>query len=174
MRGPSKLILAAAAAVVAASLLFVLYAGAARRGRETHCRNNLRQLGLLAALNWNLIDPAKTGRAFWHEVRVARYRDTNGKWQDFDPDPFVCPVHGTTRSNREDPGAVDYRGPRRVPDDVRGYGKADPLGADRPGNHGAGGWVLRLDTSVDAAPPGVERAGDGDALWKRAAELLSD
>ena len=168
-----KLIAAAAGVVVALALLAALYAAAAGRGREIHCRNNLRHIGTHAAINAPLIDPSKTGRVFWQEVRVAQYRKVDGQWKEMNPDPFLCPVHGKTVSNREDAGAIDFRGPRKVPDDLKTYGNA-PLGADRPGNHGSGGWVLRLDTTVDALPPLVDRAVDGDPLWKAAAESLTD
>lgn len=174
MKGLVKLGAAAAVLAAAASLLLALYAGAATRGREAQCRNNLRQLGVLAANNWMLLDPAKAGRAFWQEVRVAQYRDTNGRWQEIRPDPFVCAVHGRTTSNREDVAAIDYRGPRKPGAELRDYGKARPLGADRPGNHRSGGWVLRLDTSVEAAPPVLDRVPEGDAAWAAAAAELTD
>jgi hypothetical protein len=174
MKGAVKLGIAAAVALAAGALLAVLYAGAAARGREIGCRNNLRQLGILAANNWALVDPSKTGRAFWQEVRVAVYRNINGDWKPILPDPFVCPVHGRTTSNRENAEAIDYRGPRKLPDEVRQYDKARPLGADRPSNHATGGWVLRLDTSVEASPPRIDRVEGADPLWAAASEALTD
>ncbi len=174
MRGVVKIGFAGAAAAAAASLLLVLQAGAATRGREIGCRNNLRWLGVMVETNWQLLDPTKTGRAFWQEVRVAQYRDTNGNWKPIQPDPFTCPAHGRTVSRREDAGTIDYRGPRKVPQELREVGKAAPLGADRPGNHAAGGWILRVDTSVTPASPLVDRASDGDGLWSAAAETLTD
>ncbi len=174
MKGIAKLAAAAAVLAAVASLLLALYAGASMRGREAQCRNNLRQLGGLAANNWGQLDPSRTGRAFWQDVRVAQYRDINGRWQEIRPDPFVCPVHGRTVSSREDAAAIDYRGPRKISAELRDYGKARPLGADRPGNHGSGGWVLRLDTSVEAAPPAVDRLAGGDAGWAAAAADLTD
>jgi hypothetical protein len=169
-----KLLMAAGGLVAALALFVTLYYAAGERGREVHCRNNLRQLGTLAVNSWPLIDSSKTGRAFWHEVRVAVYRDLNGKWKSFTPDPFICPVHGKTASDRESAQAIDYRGPKKTPDELKAYGSNAPLGADRPGNHPSGGWVLRLDTSVDALPPLIGRAVDGDALWNAAADALSD
>lgn len=168
-----KLIGGAAGVVVAAALLLALYASASRRGAELHCRNNLRHLGTSAVNNWQILDPSKTGRAFWHEVRIAVYRTVQGTWKEMNVDPFVCPAHGKTVSNREDAAAIDYRGPRKLPDDIKSYGNV-PLGADRPGNHGSGGWVLRIDTSVEALPPLVDRVDEGGAHWKSASELLSD
>ena len=90
------------------------------------------------------------------------------------PDPFVCPVHGKTESKPDDPSRIDYRGPRRLPKDPKAFG-ASPLGADRPGNHpDGGGHVLRLDGSVSALPPKVDRVAGGDALWAEADGALSD
>ena len=172
--GMVKLGIGAAVAAVAAALLVALYAGASSRGREIHCRNNLRHLGTLAASNAGSIDPSHTGRMFWQEVRVAQYRKIDGLWKEIKPDPFVCPAHGRTESNPENVQAIDYRGPKKMPEEIRTYGKDAPLGADRPGNHPSGGWVLRLDTSVDALPPVVDRARDGDPLWKAAADALTD
>jgi hypothetical protein len=170
----AKLLGAAGGIVGAAALLIVLYASASKRGAELHCRNNLRQLGAHAASNWPLIDPQKRGRAFWQEVRIAQYRDVNGAWKPMSPDPFVCPVHDRTKSDRERAEAIDYRGPRKVTEEAKAYGSAAPLGADRLGNHGSGGWVLRMDTSVDALPPLVGRVDEGDPLWKAAADALTD
>jgi hypothetical protein len=174
MKGAVKLGLAGAAAAAAASMLLVLQAGAETRGREVGCRNNLRWLGVMVETNWQLLDPAKTGRAFWQEVRVAQYRDTNGNWKPIRPDPFTCPVHGRTASRREAAEAIDYRGPKKVPQELREYGAAAPLGADRPGNHASGGWVLRMDASVTPASPVVERRDGGDPAWAAAADALTD
>ena len=168
-----KLIVAAAGVVASLALLVTLYAAAAGRGREIHCRNNLRHIGTHAANNGALIDPSKTGRVFWQEVRVAQYRKVDGQWKEMSPDPFLCPVHGKTASNRDDAQAIDFRGPRKVPDELKSYGNA-PLGADRPGNHPSGGWVLRLDMTVEALPPLVDPALDGDPLWTSAADALTD
>lgn len=175
MRGLSKLAAAAALVAVCTALLAAFAAGATERGKLAYCRNNLRQLGLLAVNNWNTLDPARTGRAFWQEVRQAQYRDVKGNWRPIRPDPFVCPVHETTESAAGDPSRIDYRGPRRLRDAVRDTPKAEPIGADRPGNHsGGGGFVLRLDTSVDAVPPLLDAAGGSDPLWADAERALSD
>lgn len=169
-----KLGIAGAVVVAAAAILLTLYASATERGRELHCRNNLRHLGTHAVSNWQLVDPSKTGRLFWHEVRIAQYRDVNGKWKEMNPDPFVCPVHARTATNREDPKAIDYRGPKKLPDDLKDFPKGAPLGADRPGNHASGGWVLRLDGSVEALSPLVDRVRDGSPPWAAAADALTD
>jgi hypothetical protein len=165
-----------AAAVLAAALavLVALRTGARHRALEAHCRNNLRHLGGLAARNWNALDPARTGRDFWQQVREHQYRDVRGNWRPVSPDPCVCPVFGRTVSRVDDAQAIDYRGPAKVRETLKDTPKGEPIGADRPGNHPSGGFVLRLDTSVDDAPPLLERAGDGEPLWQSAASSLKD
>jgi hypothetical protein len=170
----AKLGILAAAALLAAAMLAVLHAGAAKRGLETHCRNNLRHLGGLAARNWNALDPSRTGRSFWQGVREAQYRDVRGKWQAPDPDPFVCPVHARTATKLDDPAAIDYRGPRKVREELKQTPAGEPLGSDRPGNHASGGFVLRLDTSVQEVPAILDRTAEGDPLWKAAGDALQD
>jgi hypothetical protein len=97
-----------------------------------------------------------------------------GKWQPIDPDPFICPVHGSIPSKVDDVNTIDYRGPAKSRDLTKDIPKSVPIGADRQGNHPSGGFVLRLDTSVDDAPRLVERATDGDPLWVAAAAALKD
>lgn len=162
-------VLAAAAAVLVA-----LYVGARNRGLEAYCRNNLRHLGGLASRNWNLLDPQRTGRDFWQAVREAQYKDVRGTWRPIDPDPFVCPVRGTTVSKVDDASTIDYRGPVKVREQLKDTPKAEPIGADRAGNHGSGGHVLRLDTSVEDLPRLIERAKDGDPAWAAAAAALKE
>jgi len=169
-----KLVVAGVAVAAAAALLVSFYYGARTRGLEAHCRNNLRHLGGLAARNWNAIDPQRTGRDFWQAVREAQYRDVRGKWRPISPDPFVCPVLGSTVSQPEKKETIDYRGPAQVREQLKDTPKTEPIGADRPGNHSSGGHVLRLDTSVDDLPRIVEKANDGDPLWTAASTALKD
>lgn len=165
----------AAVLVGAGALLVTFYESARIRGLEAHCRNNLRHLGGLAARNWAMLDPSRTGRDFWQAVREAQYRDVRGQWHPISPDPFVCPVRGTTASSLTDPRCIDYRGPSKVREQLRDTPRTEPLAADRPGNHPSGGFVLRLDTSVeDMPPPLLDRARDGDPLWASAAAALKD
>jgi hypothetical protein len=168
--------IAAAAGILALlfALLVALYAAARTRGQEAYCRNNLRQLGDLAVRNWGAIDPQRGGRDFWQAVREEQFRDIRGKWRRIDPDPFVCPVLGTTVSKVDDASTIDYRGPAKVRPKLRETPKAEPIGADRPGNHPSGGFVLRLDTSVEEVPRLIDRDGDGGALWQAAAAALKD
>ena len=169
-----KLAVAGVVLAAAAAVLVVLYQSARARGLEAHCRNNLRHLGGLASRNWNAIDPQRTGRDFWQAVREAQYRDVRGKWQTITPDPFVCPVLGTTVSRPDSKETIDYRGPVKVRETLRETPKTEPIGADRPGNHPWGGHVLRLDTSVEEIARIVERAKDGEGAWSAAAGALKD
>lgn len=169
-----KIALAGAVVAAAFALLVVLHHGARTRGLEAYCRNNLRHLGGLAQRNWNGIDPQRTGRDFWQAVREAQYRDVRGKWQPISPDPFVCPVLGTTVPAVEDPKTIDFRGPAKVRDLIKDTPKSEPIGADRLGNHPSGGHVLRLDTSVDDLPRLVDRVRDGDPMWQAAGTVLKD
>jgi hypothetical protein len=169
-----KLVAMGGALAVVAALLVSLYVGARTRGREAYCRNNLRQLGFLAWNNRELVDPQRSGRDYWQSVREAAYRDVRGKWQVINPDPFICPVLGTTVSKPTDAAAIDYRGPVKPREQLKGLVKSEPLGADRVGNHASGGHVLRLDGSVEDAPRLVDRAQDGDPLWSAAAASLKD
>ncbi len=174
MKAAAKILLAAAVAAAAAALLLVLFVNARARGRMSHCRNNLRHLGGLAARNWPGLDPSRTGRAFWQGVREVQYRTVKGEWRMIEPDPFLCPVYGKTESRPGDASAIDYRGPKAVRDQLKDLPRVEPLGADRPGNHPSGGHLLRLDTSVEEMPPVVEPFPSGDPAWQGADRFLSD
>lgn len=187
VRGTVKLLVAAAAAGLAVAVLLVLYAGARTRGLEAHCRNNLRHLGALAANNWGAIPTDRTGRAFWHAVRVEQYRTKGARPQWLPPyapeqdapagnprDPFLCPVHGRTLSNPADPQAVDFLGPRTLREQDESPPKAEPIGADRPGNHPSGGHVLRVDASVRPLSTLVERLRGSDPAWMALDRFLKD
>lgn len=169
-----KVALAGVVLAAATGVLVALYVNARARGVETHCRNNLRHLGGLAARNWNTIDPSRTGRDFWQAVREAQYRDVRGKWQPITPDPFICPARGSVSGQPEQKETIDYRGPAKVREQLRDMPKDEPIGADRADNHPSGGHVLRLDSSVDGAPRIVERLKKGDPGWTAAGSLLKD
>lgn len=175
MGGRAKTAVAAAALAAALAVLLVLAVGARHRGRLAYCRNNLRHLGGLAVRNWALLDAERGGRAFWQQVREAQYRDVRGRWQPIHPDPFVCPVLGTTESHPDSPEAIDYLGPREIREQAKDMPSGQPLGADRPGNHpGGGGHVLRLDTSAEEVNPFVERLGETSPAWREALGSLKD
>jgi hypothetical protein len=174
MSGTLKILAAAAVAVAAAALLTVFYAGARHRALVSHCRNNLRHLGCIAARNGTLLDPALKGRAFWQAVREVEYKTVKGDWKPLKPDPFLCPVYGKTHSQPQDPAAIDFRGPKKVRERFEETPKDEPLGADRPGNHADGGHVLYLDLSVRELPAVIRAAEGADPEWSAAAGALTD
>jgi hypothetical protein len=187
VRGTVKILVVAATAGLAALAVLILYVGARRRGLEAHCRNNLRHLGALAASNWQAIPTDQTGRAFWQAVRLEQYRTKGAKpgWlppyapqedgpRDNPRDPFLCPVHGRTLSNPGDPAAIDFLGPRTLREQDESPPKAEPIGADRPGNHPSGGHVLRVDGTVRPVSSIVERAGPSDPAWTGLDKFLKD
>lgn len=173
---------AAAAGVLAASLalLVVLFVSARTRAKISHCRNNVRHVGGLMARNWSLLDRELSGRAFWQNVREVAYKkETTGEWNapyraaappgvENPRDVFLCPVYGKTLSLPQSAEAIDFRGPRRLPERPQDAPGAEPLGADREGNHSSGGHVLLWDTSV------VEHASAESKLWSEAARALKD
>jgi hypothetical protein len=164
----------AATVLIGLAVLTVLYAGARQRALVSHCRNNLRHLGGLAGRNWENLDKQKTGRLFWQEVREAQYHALDGSWSvPADREPFTCPViHSGLHPRPDDPGSIDYLGPRFVRKDPRQLPKAEPIAADRPGNHSSGGLVLRLDTTVDDLTPLID--GNDRAAWASALPFLKD
>ncbi len=151
-----------------------LFVNARHRAKLSHCRNNLRHLGMIAGRNWMILDPRNTGRAFWQDVREKQYKDVRGKWRLPDPDPFVCPVLGTTVSRKEDASAIDYRGPRTVRENWSDIPAEEPLGADRPGNHPSGLHVLLRDATVREVSVEIAEAFEGDTRWRDADRFLSD
>ena len=142
------------------ALLLPAIAKAIREAKTRTCGSNLRQLysmlHIYASKNRGFW-PSEQGEAFW-----LKYQTTTPPL--IDPsmaDLYFCPMLGEIRGV----GATDYRGPRgRVVD----LGDGDPLGADKPGNHGRdeGGNVIRL--SGDVQPYALN-----DSVWMAAATGLS-
>jgi len=173
MKARLKIVLAAAVVFTALAVLGVLYAGARLRALLSYCRNNLRHLGGLAVRNWENLNSGNTGRHVWQEIRDAQYRSLDGtKWSVPAAEPFTCPLLGRGHADPADPGSIDYMGPRTIRPSARETPRAEPIGADRPGNHPSGGLVLRLDTSVDSLPPAIDEA-KGDA-WEEVRRALKD
>lgn len=157
-RGPR---LAAVLAGIGTAVLLLavglsLYASTRRRSERALCGANLRILYLavrsgepLESPRW---DPLPPGRAFI----AARDAWPTAQKRDFDP---CCPVLGERRE-------IDYRGPA-LP--LRRLAPADPLFADRDGNHGpeeGGNVVLKSGA--------LHECGPGERLWLRAAVTTAD
>ncbi len=125
------------------------------------------------------------------DPRVCRMADTRGEeaptdcrrtsctlathWHEWNRTriaAFVCPVYGKTAVDPEDPLAIDYLGPKALPETGE---KRFLIGADRPGNHpGSGGFVLFADISVkEQGSEAWPAAADSD-LWRQAQAGLSD
>ncbi len=187
-----KIAAAAALAVVVAAVLLALTHRARSEGRLTHCRNNLRQIGVLSHLNfaqmWEQLvlgpdppHPPPLGRKLLQWVREAKYKDAQDRWKIHSAlNPFGCPVRGvqpadfTTLSNEEyatlmsDPKTIDYLGPDSIPAERPN----EPLvwAADRKGNHPEGGYVLLVDFSQQKVDKALEVTGG----WERAKSLRQD
>ena len=113
-----KLLVCAVGAVVLLAIMILVYQSARLRGRLQHCKNNLRQLGYLAHMNKDNfdMDPEWRGRRYWHGLMELRYKNVKGDWiLKLEPNPFVCPVHGQSDYNGDDPEKIDYLGPATDP-----------------------------------------------------------
>ena len=162
MPGRIKIGLAAAGGVVLLALLMVSLSGARERGNLHHCRNNLRHLGFIAINNQAFLDPELRGIAFWNRIREVQYKTRKGDWLPMDPDPFICPVYGKTKSDKEDPRAMDYLGPAYDPTQLVS-GRA--IGGDRVRNHEPGYVVLYDTTVVEDEPRRVGVMEPGHRKW---------
>ena len=142
------------------ALLLPAIAKAIREARVRTCGSNLRQLysmlHIYASKNKGFW-PNEQGEAFWLKFQTTTPPLIDPSMADL----YFCPMLGEIRGV----GATDYRGPRgRVVD----LGDGDPLGADKPGNHGRdeGGNVIRL--SGDVQPYALN-----DSVWMMSATGLS-
>ncbi len=176
-KGIAKLVAALIIVVILLAILGVLAVNARLRGRESHCRNNLRRLGgMIHGDRLNILDeaPAERGREFWQMYRRREYYNEARKtWlRRGELNPFSCPVLGrgpeslSTLNDAEfekvmsDSSTIDYRGPRELKS-----GRI-VLGADRDGNHGKGGFVLLADLSVAKGDAAVDVGTD----WSQAVQ----
>ena len=176
-----KLAAAAVLAIAVAAVLVALTYRARSEGRLTHCRNNLRQIGVLShqgfAQQWEQLEGGFRGRELLQFVR-EQYKDSRGRWMRGNPlNPFGCPVRGvqpadlSTLSDAEfasvmqDVKTIDYAGPGDLPLER----PKEPIAwaADRPGNHPQGGYVLLVDFSQAK----VEKALEVTSGWERATAL---
>lgn len=142
------------------ALLLPAISRAIREARVRTCASNLRQLysmlHIYASKNRGFW-PTEQGEAFWLKFQNMTPPLIDPSMADL----YFCPMLGDIRGV----GSTDYRGPaRRVVD----LGDGDPIGADKPGNHGLseGGNVIRL--SGDVQPYELN-----DLLWLTCATGLS-
>ncbi|MBI2932355.1 MAG: hypothetical protein HYY16_11955 [Planctomycetes bacterium] len=177
-----KLGVGSAAIGVLAAILVVLAVGARLKGKLSHCRNNMRYLGVLARKELMSAPdqpPEERGRAFWQWVREQQYHNPRDQTWVLKGalNPFGCPVRGrapldlTSLSRQEyakimsDPSTIDYRGPKSLPDPLEGNVM---LGADREGNHPSGGHVLMADLSVSEKQQSGIQVHASEEMWRRA------
>ena len=126
---------------ILAALLLPAIARAINRARVTACANNLSMLWKMQNVYMSRFGgpmksmPLETGEEFW----LALERTQPPLVDPMMREVFLCPV-------REDGETCDYRGPA-VP--VSRLGGSDPVGADKPDNHGGkGGNLLRKSGDV--------------------------
>ena len=145
---------------ILASLLIPALIGAQDGAKNAACVNNLSQmyksLQIYATTrkgSW----PSESGEDFW----LALQRTTPPVIDPSMHEVFFCRVKGEIG----DLGQTDYRGPG-VP--VSKLGQGDPLGADKPENHGEDRPcnVLRKSGDVQTVPI-------SDPLWDLCATKLS-
>ncbi len=147
---------------ILAAILMPAIVRAKERAQATSCANNLSQLWRMqvvysAQFGGRMKEmPDKTGEAFW----MALSRTSPPLIDETSLDIYLCPLRGDSS-----PGRCDYRGPAKR---VSEAGEADPVGADKDGNHRrtGGGNVLLKDGSVtehDATSP----------VWRDCATKLS-
>lgn len=124
---------------------------------RTRCANNLSQLYKLTTVySPQGKAPDATGEDFW----LALTKTTPPLVASGHLEIFHCPL----REDDWEPGRIDYRGPGKPWGKL---GAGEPMGADKPGNHGDedGGFVLMKDGSV-------LEAALKDSIWKQCAEKL--
>jgi prepilin-type N-terminal cleavage/methylation domain-containing protein len=145
---------------ILAALLLPAIAHAIFRARVTDCASHLSQLykiGTTYAAAHRGQWPKEQGEALWIQFSKCNPPLIEGDQVEL----LFCPVKGDEVSG----DATDYRGPACPFNKVQ---SADPLGADKAGNHGYkhGGNVLRLDGGV------LECALDEPA-WEICAQKLA-
>lgn len=153
---PAVVIAGVVVTLIALAMLVVLFTSTRKRGDFELCKTNLQRIDVAMRRGELFDSPA------WDAVGRGRsFLAGQDRWPSRYPLPLdlTCPVKGEHRE-------IDYRGPA-LP--LRQLTVADPMCADREGNHGPGrgGNVLLKDGTV-------REAAEGDALWARAAETTSD
>lgn len=159
-RGPTLLevfILVILIGLVTALFVPAIRCGGHRKGAT--CANNLSQLYKLGTLYASMHQkawPEAHGEDLW----LSFTRTKPPLIEPVHPLILGCPVLGEECR----PGETHYRGPRQP---FKGLQAGDPLGADKPDNHGSayGGNVLFKDGSV-------RETASHEPLWKKCADAL--
>ena len=147
---------------ILAALLLPAIARAIRNSKVTKCVNNLSQLW---KMQYNYMTqfggadkymPTETCGQFWTKLSSITPPLIDNTLQDI----YSCPLEG----NLPVAGATDFRGPNGNINSPSAFADADPVGADKDGNHGPneGGNVLRQSGDVTTVPP-------ADIMWVLAA-----
>jgi len=145
---------------ILAALLLPAIANAIFQARVTDCANHLSQLYKLGTTyaaahrgKW----PTGQGEELW--LQFAKLNPPLVELEHLEI--LFCPVKGDEVIG----DATDYRGPATPVHKLRG---GEPLGADKPGNHGYkyGGNVVRMDGSVQ----GYDL---DDPYWEQCAQKLA-
>ena len=145
---------------ILAALLLPAIANAIFQAHVTDCANHLSQLyklGQTYAAGHRGQWPKGQGEELW-----LQFTKLNPPLVE--PDQILllfCPVKGDEPIG----DATDYRGPAVPVHKLRG---SEPLGGDKPGNHGYkyGGNVVRADCSVQVYDL-------NDPFWEQCAQLLA-
>ena len=145
---------------ILAGLLLPIIGPAIGGSRKAACANNLSQFYKLAVLysasrqgRW----PAAKGEDLWLSFRTMNPPLLGGDHLQ----ALFCHVKAVPEVLE----GTDYRGPAGSVNSLKAW---DPVGADKPGNHGEeeGGNVLRMDG-------GVQEYGLSDAVWQDCLHKLS-
>jgi len=137
---------------ILAALLLPQIVGAIRAARITACASNLRSLWQ-SQFNYQVANrtksmPSETGCAFWLKLQsgpkplIDRY------------EVFFCPL----AAEEVGPGGSSYLGPAMNVNKMDGD---DPVGADKPGNHGLGEGGNVLFKQGD-----VSHYSESDPIWE--------
>jgi prepilin-type N-terminal cleavage/methylation domain-containing protein len=145
---------------ILAGLLIPVIQHVLHRTRVAQCAHHLKQLyqiGQTYAAAHKGSWPAVRGEELWTSFQTGRPPYLEERHAEI----CLCPV----RQEPERRGETDYRGPLHP---RARYRAVDPIGADKPGNHGedSGGNVLLNDGSV-------HEVDLSDASWQGCVALLS-
>jgi prepilin-type N-terminal cleavage/methylation domain-containing protein len=145
---------------ILAGLLLPVITYVIHRARVANCAHNLKQLyavGQVYATSHKGSWPSARGEELWMSFQNGRPPLLEEKHVEI----CLCPV----RQNADRRGETDYRGPLLH---ASKYRAVDPIGGDKPGNHGEdqGGNVLLNDGSV-------HEVGPDEAVWQDCLTKLS-